>query len=394
MAVSPRASDRRVQTVCLLTLTLIATGFAMAQLQPVLVPFVLALFLSQCLAPLILLLMRRFGLPRWLAVTVAVVLAGAALTGVGFVVASSMGGHDGGGAQFSIYKTRLDQLYTRLAASRLGQLLDLGGGGAQAFVSTTLIPYIPNGIGQLAGVSSHTATVLLLMAFLLFGRRWDDDPLLTGSRPGARGHLVAEVEARVQQYISVTVAISVLTGLLVGGALAVLNVQFAAVFGLLAGVLTFIPNFGGVIATLLPLPVVLLDPKLSIPYQVLAFAIPTGIQVLIGSFVQPKMTGQSLDLHPVVILLSLLFFTMIWGVGGAFLAVPLTATFKIVFEKMPNTRPLAAALAGDLSPLTDALEAPEVVTVALVENGDFSPRVGVRGVAHVREDGKREDVKT
>ncbi len=136
--------------------------------------------------------------------------------------------------------------------------------------------------------------------------------------------------------------------------------QFAAVFGLLAGVLTFIPNFGGVIATLLPLPVVLLDAKLSIPVRILAFAIPATIQVLIGSLLQPKMTGQSLDLHPVVILLSLLFFTMIWGAGGAFLAVPLTATFKIIFEKIPNTRPLAAALAGNLDPLTDTLEAPAV----------------------------------
>ena len=238
------------------------------------------------------------------------------------------------------------------------------------------VPYIGNGIGQVAGFSSHTATVLLLMAFLLYGRRWDADPLLTGA---GRGHLVAEIEARVQQYISVTVAISILTGLLVGGSLAVLHVQFAAVFGLLAGVLTFIPNFGGVIATLLPIPVVFLDPHLSIPSAVLAMAIPAGVQVLIGSFVQPKMTGQSLDLHPVVILLSLLFFTMIWGVGGAFLAVPLTATFKIVFEKIPNTRPLAAALAGNLAPLTDTLEAPAVEAVSVVRSDVAVERQTVYG---------------
>ena len=387
---SPRASDRRVQTVCLLTLTLIATGFAMAQLQPVLVPFVLALFLSQCLAPLILLLMRRARLPRWLAVTVAVVLAAAALTGVGFLVASSLGSHAGGGNQFAVYKLRLDQLYAKLTSSRLGRLLGIqpeGEGGAGSTFMSYVVPYIGNGIQQVAGVSSHTATVLLLMAFLLYGRRWDEaagagrqvfplapDADATAHGNGAaaaagrqrRGGLMAEIEARVQQYISVTVAISTLTGMLVGGALGVLNVQFAAVFGLLAGVLTFIPNFGGVIATLLPLPVVFLDPHLGPVAKILAMAIPTGIQVLIGSLVQPKMTGQSLDLHPVVILLSLLFFTMIWGVGGAFLAVPLTATFKIVFEKIPNTRPLAAALAGDLNPLTETLESPAVERVSVV----------------------------
>jgi AI-2 transport protein TqsA len=353
---NPRPTDRRVQTVCLLTITLIAVGFTIAMLQPVLVPFVLALFLSQCLAPVILILMRRFRLPRWLAVTVAVVLAAAVLTGVGFAVASSIG--NAGDGQLTVYRDRLNQLYGRVQRSWVGRVTGIQADevgtaptSGSPFMSY-VVTYIPSGVGQVAGISSHTATVVLLMAFLLYGRRWDLDTAATD------GRLVAEIEARVQQYISVTVGISVLTGLLVGLSLFVLNVQFAAVFGLLAGVLTFIPNFGGVLATALPVPVVLLDPHLSIPVKILAFAVPGGIQVLIGSVVQPKMTGQSLDLHPVVILLSLLFFTMIWGVGGAFLAVPLTATFKIIFEKIPNTRPLAAALAGNLDPITGTLDVP------------------------------------
>ena len=259
-----RPSDRRVQTVCLLTLTLLATGFAMAQLQPVLVPFVLALFLSQCLAPLILLLMRRGRLPRWLAVTVAVVLAAAVLTGVGFVVASSVGGHGGAASQFAVYKARLDDLTRRAESSRVARFLGIqpdAEGNATPVLSYVAAVHPATAWGRWPGVSSHTATVVLLMAFLLYGRRWDPADGPRGFPVGApaadrtdgprRGGLVAEIEARVQQYISVTVAISALTGILVGGSLGVLNVQFAAVWGLLAGVLTFIPNFGGVIATLL-----------------------------------------------------------------------------------------------------------------------------------------------
>ena len=70
MKVRPtQPSDRRVQTVCLLILTLIAVAVAMAFLQPVLVPFVLALFFSQCLTPMIKMLMRRFRMPQMVAVT-------------------------------------------------------------------------------------------------------------------------------------------------------------------------------------------------------------------------------------------------------------------------------------------------------------------------------------
>ena len=367
MSPASRSSDRRVQTVCLLTLTLIAVGVALALLQPVLVPFVLALFLSQCLAPLILWLMRR-GLPRPLAVTAAVLLAAGVLTGIGFVIAASIG-NGTGGTKFEAYQQSLETLVHHAANSRVARFLGVHPDGAigrqMAPTVQDAAPYIGNTIQSLSGFVSHGASVLLLMAFLLYGREWDPRRAADTVGAGGRGRLVAEIELRLQQYISVTVAISILTGLLVGASLAALEVHFAALFGLLALLLTFIPNFGGFIATVLPIPIVFLDPHLAIWVKVCALAIPGGIQVLIGSLLQPRMTGQSLDLHPVVILLSLLFFTMIWGVGGAFLAVPLTATFKIVFEKIPNTRPLAAALAGNLGPLTDTLDAAafDVVTV-------------------------------
>jgi AI-2 transport protein TqsA len=160
---------------------------------------------------------------------------------------------------------------------------------------------------------------------------------------------------------------SAVTGILVGLSLAILNVKFAAGFGFLAFLLNFIPNVGAVIATVLPVPIIFLDQSMQghLITQLLAIAIPAGIQVGLGSL-QPRVLGNSLDLHPVVVLLSLLFFTMIWGVGGAFLATPLTAVIKIVFEKIPATRPLAAALAGNLEPLTETID-PPIETVVVVE---------------------------
>ena len=373
MMTPSRPSDRRVQTVCLLTLTLIAVGVTMYLLQPVLVPFVLALFLSQCLAPLILVLMRRGRMPRLLAVTVAVLLAAGVLTGIGFLVAESVSNGQAQG-KFDTYQDSWNRLIDRVARSKMARLLGASAGGhadgtgGGAAIGQQLTPYLQSWSLQALTQVRNSASVLLLMAFLLYGRRWDMDRPTTAVRTRAgRGHLLSEIEQRVQQYISVTALMGLLTGLLVGASLAVFHVQFAAVWGLLALLLTFIPNFGGVIATLLPLPVIVLDPNLAVWMKVCALAVPAGWQVLIGSLLQPRMTGQSLDLHPVVILLSLLFFSMIWNVAGAFLAVPLTATFKIVFEKIPNFRPLAAALAGNLDPLTDTLDAPAVEEVAVVE---------------------------
>jgi AI-2 transport protein TqsA len=135
---------------------------------------------------------------------------------------------------------------------------------------------------------------------------------------------------------------------MVAGVLALCGVQFAGLFGFLAFFLNFIPNVGGIIATLLPLPIILLSPDMSYVAKVTALAGPGIIQFVTGNIIQPRVQGSALDLHPVIVLMALIFFGMIWGIVGAFLAVPITATIRIVLEKIPDTRPVAELLAGRL----------------------------------------------
>lgn len=351
MTIRPRPSNRRVQTVCLLILTLIALGVALALLRPVLVPFVLALFFAQCLAPVIDFQVSRLRFPRVIAVTIASILGLALLTGIGFLIAASVG-------QMSdnrvAYQASLQQFTHDLVNSRAAQWMgirpDATTGEILNVPEQQTISFITAVLAETRNVLSQGATVLLLLAFILFGQR---------RSVRRRNGILAEIEIRVQRYINLTVFISFLTGSLVGAALGILGVEFAVLFGFMAFLLNFIPNIGALIATLLPLPIIFLSPQMTIVAKVLAIAIPAAIQVAIGSLVQPKMLGNSLQLHPVVLLLALLFFTMIWGVPGAFLATPLAAVIKIIFEKIPATHVLAAALAGDLGPLTMEIDEPE-----------------------------------
>jgi AI-2 transport protein TqsA len=78
--------------------------------------------------------------------------------------------------------------------------------------------------------------------------------------------------------------------------------------------------------------------------------VPAAIQAVLGAFVQPRVQGEAMELHPVVVLMALIFFGMIWGVVGAILAVPTTAVIKMLLEHYSTTRPLAGLLAGKLSP--------------------------------------------
>ena len=139
--------------------------------------------------------------------------------------------------------------------------------------------------------------------------------------------------------------------MLVGTVLAILGIDLALVFGLLAFLLNFIPSVGSLIATLLPLPVVVVSPDISATTAVLAIAVPGTIQFAIGNVIEPKVMGDALDLHPVVILLALIFWGVLWGIVGMLLATPMTAVMKILFEKIELTAPIADLLAGRLDAL-------------------------------------------
>jgi predicted PurR-regulated permease PerM len=110
--------------------------------------------------------------------------------------------------------------------------------------------------------------------------------------------------------------------------------------------LNFIPNIGSVIATLFPLLIGFLQYGFSLRV-LLVFAGLVVTQFIVGNIVEPRTTGRSLNLSPMVILISLIFWGYIWGVVGMMLAVPLTSALKIFCENIPLLKPIAGLISAD-----------------------------------------------
>src|SRR5690606_7060296 len=144
---------------------------------------------------------------------------------------------------------------------------------------------------------SNGVLVAIFLLFVLLGRQ----------SPERRPDLLAQIERQVKNYLLVMLLISAATGILVGVTLRLLGVDFAWFFGFFALLLNFIPNLGSLIATLLPLPIAMLVPPLSVTAKVLVLIIPTMIQFSIGNLLAPKLQGDALRLHPVVVLMALIF---------------------------------------------------------------------------------------
>ena len=324
----------RVQTLCLLLLATFATGFALHWLSPVLIPFVLALFIALGLDLGVTTLMHRARIPRALALPSVLVLGLALLAGMGALVSASFGQL---AESAPVYGEQLGALIDRVAA-----LLPITGLAPEAGLDA--LRQVP--VATIGNLLTRTGNAilnllsqsLLVLIFVLF--------LMVGTRPGNANATRDAIQKRVERYLITKITVSATTGVLVGATLALLGVPLAMTFGVLAFLLNFIPTVGSLIATLLPLPVVIFTPEVSSAEAAAAILIPGALQSFIGNIVEPKILGDSLDLHPVAILLSLMLWGMLWGVVGMFLATPMTAVLKMLLEKFDDTRPLAELLAG------------------------------------------------
>ncbi len=157
--------------------------------------------------------------------------------------------------------------------------------------------------------------------------------------------IVASINDAIAQYIAVKTFVSFLAGAASFFVLSIFGIDFAVMWGMLIFLLNFIPYLGSLIAVALPIGLSFL--QFDEPWKGIAIAVLLiGIQQAIGMFIEPKLAGQKLGVSPLLILLSLAFWGLVWGIVGMILAVPLLVTIKIILDNIPETKPVAALMSN------------------------------------------------
>ena len=319
-------------------LAVIAAGVVMAGLiytRPVIVPFVISVFFFLILSPLVEYLCSRFKIPRMLAAFMAILLFLLVFGLAVFMVASSVDGFVRGA---DVYRDRVVELVndaTEISA-RFGY--DLQGEELRKGLSEIPVLKLTRGLtGNAVNILGKATLVFIFVIFMLAG---------TSKTPAeAMPPLALRIRNNVSRYVATKMLTSFTTGTLVGILLFTMDVELALMFAVLTVLLNFIPSIGSIVATLLPIPVLLL--QFGFGWQLYAvMGISGAIQFSIGNVIEPKLLGQSLDLHPVTVVMSLLFWGLVWGIPGMFIGVPLTAILKIVLADIKSTHPIAEVLAG------------------------------------------------
>ncbi len=321
-------------------IAIVCISFALSYTKTILIPFIFSLFFYFMLLPLMRSLRHRFKCPRWLALAITFALVFMIIISLGLFLTTTVKGFISG---YEAYQSKViivfDQVKTNLSEKGYNvEALDIED-------QIRKIPVVNILKNTGFGVLNFITKLSLVFIFLLF--------LFTGTKANkpederVTNELVIEIDRKIRQYLLTKLATSSITAVIVGFFLFAMDLDFAFAFTVLVFVLNFIPTVGSIIASILPIPVALIQYD-NPAYIIAIIAVPTVIQFCIGGIMEPKLLGDSLKLHPVMILISLMFWTLIWGIPGAFLAVPITAIIKIVFEKIEGGKAISNLMAGSL----------------------------------------------
>lgn len=331
--------NQRVLIPLLGIIALVAVGFVLKTAQAVILPLIIAWLLSYILAPAVNFMVKH-RVPAGLAVLIVVVLLLGFFYLVGIFVQTRVSEFV---SQYDVYAGQLKQIGTDVMAQ-----FNIPENYVRDFDWTAQIgKRLLTLSGSFVSLVSNMGMILVFLVFMLLGKPYTRHKIKKAFPHHQAKRITSvtgSITGQISRYLSIKLMISAVTASLVWLLLVLMGVDFPVTWAVFTFLLNFIPTIGSAIATIPPVLVAVVQfyPSFWPPIIVLIGLLV--IQQTMGSFVEPKLAGDSLNLSPVVILLSLVFWGWLWGITGAILSVPIASAIKIVCENIEGLRPVSVLM--------------------------------------------------
>jgi len=187
-------------------------------------------------------------------------------------------------------------------------------------------------------IVTEISTIILFLLFLLPTLNvWIKNASKNkGTKSSQYLKIFTDLETGIRDYLKIKTIVSLGTGIISLIVLLIFGVKFAIVLATLIFLLNFIPSIGSIIAVMIALGVQFFNTGIDGKFILLGGILIT-IQMIFGNYIEPKYTGNSLKLSPLIVILSLFFWGSIWGIGGMLFSVPFTLAIKILLEHNKGT---------------------------------------------------------
>jgi AI-2 transport protein TqsA len=160
--------------------------------------------------------------------------------------------------------------------------------------------------------------------------------------PAESYNYIRKIIDSIRRYLAIKTILCIVTAIVLYIAMSVIGLNYAILWALVAGLMSYIPHIGSIIAAIpiLVFALIQLGPRGAV-WTLISFLAITNI---LNNFIEPKIMGRGLSLSTLVVFISLIFWGFVLGTVGMFLSVPLTTTIKIVLEQNEKTRWIAILL--------------------------------------------------
>lgn len=232
-------------------------------------------------------------------------------------------------------------------------IFDFNGLIAQMSSQFNISSILGLAVSSVSSVFSNALLILLYLLFILIESSSFKEKLVklyaNSQDKEDVDSIISSINKSMSSYITLKTVTSLLTAFLSYIILRMVGVDFAIFWAYLIFLLNYIPTIGSLIATVFPVMIAFFQFGTWIQPSIVLVAV-AGIQILVGNILEPKLMGNSLNVSPLVVLLSLAFWGWLWGVVGMIICVPIAITLIIVCAQFKELRWIAILLSsrGDL----------------------------------------------
>lgn len=319
----------------------IAIVFILYVLKPFIIPLFVAIILSVMIFPVQKYMEKKWRCNRLFATTASLIILMCSVSVLALLICSQMSVFI---EKSDTYIDKISQLYYKASAYfeanfgfRGNRLISQNDLKIENIIKDNF-DRITDLIYQSGSILSDLIVIPIYIFFFLYYRVFFRTFVykLFRSQSKSKINVILRKIYHVQQnYLSGLTKVIVIVGLMNSIGLLLLGIENAFFFGFFAAFLLLIPYIGIIIGSILPA-LFALATKDSIWYSVGVIGIFWFIQFLEGNFITPKITGSKVSINAFIAITSLVLFSMLWGTAGMILALPVTATLKILFDHIPG----------------------------------------------------------
>jgi predicted PurR-regulated permease PerM len=322
-------SDRMMRLLRSCVLLLLA-GFIFFS-RTIAVPALAAVLVSIALFPVVN-GAARLGIPRALAAVLALLAVVATSSGIVYAVREPL-------AQLGARGPELMATWQRLLANATGR--NIGPATARQESATALVDVLTPLAAHVTTSLVAVGTSLILSYFILTFGTSVGRAVLAASRDRSNRRswlrVCGSIRRHAAHYLQLVTAINIVFGVVTGLVLTWLGVKDAAAYGVIAGLMNFVPIVGALLTTC-----IIAAGGIAEHGPTAAVMIPAAVfltlHLLESQFVTPMLLGRKLQLNPLIVIVGVLGGAAAWGVGGSFLAVPILISVKVACDSHPNFR--------------------------------------------------------